>query len=172
MRNIPKKNYIAFILLCIGTLLLTFILINQLSSFNDSKENLNSKYFYQIGNKNVLENLQNYSLDNPNFILYISFKEDEKFEKELSQYIADISLNNKIVYLKAGNDFNSNFISNFSSKFFSSTVSYSNYDFMEQSNMYKFENSKITNNLYSAKKKINIDDARLFIERNGEFIND
>ena len=100
LRKIPAKNYIILGIVMIVTFFLLYYFYMWVDAYKDSKINIPilDKYMSVI-NYNELDN---YVVENPNAIVYVSVLEDEvvrDFEKKLKdKYKAD-EVNNEILYM-------------------------------------------------------------------------
>lgn len=98
MRKIPKENYIKLIIILFITMFLTIGLSKLYINLN-TKEN----EFYEFSNKIESKDFEQYSLENDNYIIYISNMKDEnvkKFETKLKEKIINENLRDKYIYLE------------------------------------------------------------------------
>lgn len=97
MRKIPNKNYIFLILLLVVTVFFTFFL----SNLYISKNKLVSS-FYEYSNKISADEFEQYMIENPDAIIYISDKYDltnETFEEKFKEKIDKLNLKDKLVFI-------------------------------------------------------------------------
>lgn len=165
------KNYFIYLIICIFTFLLLFIFINKEIS-NNSGNNILSKYVYNLNGDNFLDNLKNYSLDNNQFVLYISIDKNNEFNNEFKDYIVNNNLKEKIVYLKLYKNYNNSYLKDFKNIFFDENIKNIDLQYLNQSNLYFFENGKVVDILYKSKKSINTFDVKNYINGLGDYIND
>lgn len=103
MRKIPMKNY--FILFFIGLITVSIVLIsaNLYKKTNkDEYSSVMSKFVTEI----TSYDFENYLLENPSAVVYISSKTDRKlesFEMELKQELANYNIQKYFVYLDYNN---------------------------------------------------------------------
>ncbi len=93
----PKKNYIILIVLVVSTVFVT-LFISDVYLQKSKKESI----CYQYLNKIMLTELDEYIIENPNSIVYISNKYDlsnEHFEKEFKDNIEQLNLKNNVVFI-------------------------------------------------------------------------
>lgn len=107
MRKIPSKNYIILIILLAVTVFLTFMLSNIYKSKNKLTSN-----FYEYSNKIQTDEFDQYIVENPDAIIYISDKYDltyETFEEKFKEKIDTLNLKDKLVFIDK-NKIDSDFI--------------------------------------------------------------
>ena len=100
IREIPVKNYIILGVVIFVTMLILYYFYMWVDVYKESKINIPimDKYMTVI-NYNELDN---YLVENPNTIVYVSVLEDEKireFEKKLKAEYKDDEIDNDILYL-------------------------------------------------------------------------
>lgn len=164
MKEIPRKNYLIYLGVCLATFLLLFLFINRVRTMNIEKKSVLTGFLYEITDNNILDNLESYAIDNSDFFLYISnHNNSSDFDVEFKQFIADYSLKDNVIYLNGWNKLSSNFVKNFKSRMFSSDLSDVSIIALRQSNIYEFKNGKVVRILYKQKEKINMSDVRIFM---------
>lgn len=97
MREIPKKNYYILVVLLVVTAGLTMLLSNLYLN----KEKMVSN-FYEYSNKITPQEFNEYIIENPDLIVYISDKYDltyETFETNLKNKIDNLNLKEKLIYI-------------------------------------------------------------------------
>lgn len=93
-----KKNYIYFLILVIGTIVLTLLLA---SSYK--KDVVEESFLYERLNKITATEFEEYIIENPNSIIYIGDKtnvDNNKFEKELIDKFEKLHLLTNVVYIE------------------------------------------------------------------------
>lgn len=164
MKEIPRKNYLIYLSVCLATFLLLFLFINRVRTMNIEKKSVLTGFLYEITDDNILDNLESYAIDNSNFFLYISNHNNSgDFDMEFKQFIIDYSLKDNVIYLNGWNKLSSNFVKNFKSRMFSSDLNDVSIIALRQSNIYEFKNGKVARALYNQKEKINMSDVRIFM---------
>lgn len=164
MKEIPRKNYLIYLSVCLATFLLLFLFINRVRTMNIEKKSVLTGFLYEITDNNILDNLESYAIDNSNFFLYISnHNNSSDFDMEFKQFIIDYSLKDNVIYLNGWNKLSSNFVKNFKSRIFSSDLNDVSIIALRQSNIYEFKNGKVARILYNQKEKINMSDVRIFM---------
>ncbi len=105
-RKIPLKNYA---ILLVVSILFVFLVFYMRNWYNTTKIYYNGgSLILDVSTQINKEELGNYALENPNFILYTSSGYDDKIkklEKDLKDYITKNHINN-IVYLTSDDSFN------------------------------------------------------------------
>lgn len=164
MKEIPRKNYLIYLSVCLATFLLLFLFINRVRTMNIEKKSVLTGFLYEITDDNILDNLESYAIDNSNFFLYISnHNNSSDFDMEFKQFIIDYSLKDNVIYLNGWNKLSSNFVKSFKSRMFSSDLNDVSIIALRQSNIYEFKNGKVARILYNQKEKINMSDIRIFM---------
>ena len=164
MKEIPRKNYLIYLGVCLATFLLLFLFINRVRTMNIEKKSVLTGFLYEITDNNILDNLESYAIDNSDFFLYISnHNNSSDFDVEFKQFIADYSLKDNVIYLNGWNKLSSNFVKSFKIRMFSSELSDVSIIALRQSNIYEFKNGKVARILYNQKEKINMSDVRIFM---------
>ena len=108
-RKIPVKNYIILGIVILITLLILYYFYCWVDVYKESKINIPilDKYMIVI-NYNELDN---YIVENPDTIVYVSVLEDEKireFEKELKNKYREKEIDNEILYMNITDDIKNN----------------------------------------------------------------
>lgn len=164
MKEIPRKNYLIYLGVCLATFLLLFLFINRVRTMNIEKKSVLTGFLYEITDNNILDNLESYAIDNSNFFLYISnHNNSSDFDMEFKQFIIDYSLKDNVIYLNGWNKLSSNFVKSFKSRMFGSDLNDVSIIALRQSNIYEFKNGKVARILYNQKEKINMSDVRIFM---------
>lgn len=164
MKEIPRKNYLIYLGVCLATFLLLFLFINRVRTMNIEKKSVLTGFLYEITDNNILDNLESYAIDNSNFFLYISnHNNSSDFDMEFKQFIIDYSLKDNVIYLNGWNKLSSNSVKSFKSRMFGSDLNDVSIIALRQSNIYEFKNGKVARILYNQKEKINMSDVRIFM---------
>ena len=109
LRIIPKKNYIILGIIILVTLCLLYYFYMWFDAYNETKlgKPILSKYM-EVINYNEIDN---YIVENPNTIIYVSILEDEnirKFEKKVKNSYKNNDINAEILYLDMTKDIMNN----------------------------------------------------------------
>lgn len=177
MREIPKKNYILVAGICFVTLIsvvyFTYVIKKKQAVIIETS--VLSGYVLELGEKEIMTNLTNYTVDNPETILYVSYGNDKylnKFEREFKELIKDYNLKPNFVFVNLNSINNKNFLNELKEKFFSDDLNNNYIKLERQPNMFLFKNGKIVKVLYYAEQRINIDDVKKFLTSEGIIKND
>lgn len=164
MREISKKNYILLAVLTVLTIFIVFYMANwYTASKNYQLEDSIMKNF--LGEIKESE-FENYILENPEIVIYISLGNDEKtkkFDKKLKDYILKEDIKSQFIYLD-GNHLSTNFLNNFQKKYFEGSL---RNIYLGYPNMFILENGKVIDVLYKLNSDPNIKDVKPFLEKNG-----
>ena len=113
LRKVPTKNYIILGVVIIVTLLLLYYFYMWVDVYKESKINIPimDKYMSVI-NYNELDN---YIVENPNTIVYVSILEDEnirEFEKKFKVKYKNNQIDNEVLYMNITDDIKNNSLKN------------------------------------------------------------
>lgn len=177
MRKVPKKNYALVFIICLITLLLVgyFTYVIQKKRTVSFEISALSGYVLELGEKEIMTNLTNYTIDNPEVILYVSYGNDKylnKFEQEFKELIKEYNLKPNFVFVNLNAMTNKNFLNELRDKFFSVDLNNKYIKLERQPNMFLFKGGKIVKILYYAEQRINIDDVKKFLLSEGIIKND
>lgn len=170
MKQIPKRNYILVFIICIVTLVTVGYFTYSIKKHQSIKvePSVLSGYLLELGEKEIMTNLSNYVLDNPDTILYVSYGNDKyltQFEKEFKELIKEYNIKNSFVFVDLNMVSSKNFLSDLRNSFFSDDLNNNYIKLERQSNMFLFNDGKIVKLLYYAEQKINIEDVIKFLKR-------
>lgn len=113
LRKIPTKNYIILGVVILFTMLILYYFYMWVDVYKESKINIPimDKYMTVI-NYNELDN---YIVENPNTIVYVSVLEDEQireFEKKLKNKYRNNEIENEVLYMNITEDIDSKSVRN------------------------------------------------------------
>jgi len=113
IRKVPLKNYVILGVVMVVTLLLLYYFYMWVDIYKESKINIPimDKYMNVI-NYNELDN---YLVENPNTILYVSVLDNEEirtFEKKLKNEFKSKNINNEVLYMNLTSELNDKDIMN------------------------------------------------------------
>lgn len=177
MKVVPKKNYILVAILCFATLFFVsyFTYVTKKKQSVIIEPSVLSGYVLELGEKEIMTNLANYTVDNPETILYVSYGDDTyltKFEREFKELLKDYNLKSNFVFVNLNAMSNKNFLNELRERFFSDDLNNNYIKLERQANMFLFKNGKIVKVLYYAEQRINIDDVKKFLLSEGIIEND
>lgn len=177
MRKIPTKNYVIVLVICLFTIAIVCYLaywFTEKDSYQSSDQVMSS-FLFEFGQDEVINNVENYVLDNPDCILYLSYGRNDdtkKFELDLKSFIEQNNLKSSFVYINLGSIKNKKFLAEFSDKFFSQELKDKKANLLKQSNILIFRDGVVSDMLYYTNQDININDVRLFLLDQGVVEND
>lgn len=164
MREIPKKNYVFLVILCIVTFLVITYLVNW---YKTSKEFYVEKSIMSdfLAEAKDVE-LANYILENPEVVIYISYNDGKingKFEKKLKEYILKEDIKSYFIYFDCTN-LSSDFLMNFQNEYFEDSLKKVK---LSYPNLLIVNNGKIIDILYKDENRLDMKDVKSFLEKNG-----
>lgn len=176
MRKIPTKNYVIVLIICLFTIAIVSYLAYWFTA-KDSYQFSNrvmSGFLFEFGEDEIINNIENYVMDNPDCILYLSYGGNniKAFERDLKSFIEQNNLKSSFVYVNLDSVKNKKFLAEFSDKFFSQELKAKKAELLKQSNILIFKDGLVSDMLYYTKQSININDVRLFLSEQGVFDND
>lgn len=164
---IPIKNYIILFIIIVVTLLLC----SYFSSWYKTNEEANmqkgimSENLMQI----KIEELDNYILENPHKIIYLSSSKDESlksYENKIYDYIIDNNLGESFIYI----DTSDIEVENLTTSLQKNSIIKDNIDYSISPNIYIVKDGKINEALYYQKETLNSKNAIKFISENKDVL--
>lgn len=156
MKKIPLKNYLILVLLLAVSSIIVLYFINWYKEFQRHTSIL-PEYISEI--KYV--EIDNYIIENPDFVIFLSSKENNKttnLEKNLKNWLVSKNLIKKIIFM----DIDQFDIKQFSKKYCDDFIK-TKKDVM----VIVVENQKVKNILSKSANEIKIDDIKEFLKENG-----
>lgn len=177
MKVIPRKNYLLVVVICLATLIVVTYLtyICKKNQAIKVEPSILSGYVLELGEKEIMTNLSNYALDNPGFVLYVSYdssKNLNEFEEQLKDLVKEQNIKSNLVFANLNLIANKNFLNELKDNFFSDDLNNNYIKLEKQPNMFLFKNGKIIKVLYYAEHKIDIEDVKKFLFNEGIIKND
>lgn len=169
MKKIPKTNYII-----LGSIILiTVVLVIYAGKWYKTYQEyyVNNSPMVSIAQKINLDEIYNYSIENPNFVIYISSGTDQinkKYEQLLKQYIVQNGLTSQLIYLNADTNSLEQINNTLKEKFSADILKEVEND--AYPNMYVVENGKIKSVLTQTKETPSLNESKKFIKES--FLND
>ena len=151
MRKIPRKNYVFLVLVFLLTVLIVFYMRNSYLMAKEYNSD-NSPMLNVISEINPDE-ISNYVLENPKFILYISSginKDIKGFESKFKNYVLNKNIKDYMIYINTA-DVDVNVLREILMQYASDDVS-SSVNPSQNVSMYVFENGKIVKIINSANR--------------------
>ncbi len=156
MKKIPLKNYFLLVLLIAVSVIVVLYCVNWYSRMQ-KKASILPEYISEI----KYDEIDNFAVENPNFIIYLSSKEDnklEKFETELKGFLIDNDLSQDFIYM----DMDQFKFEEFMQKY----KNIDNYKLDDDIVMIIFENQKVRD-IFTAKiSDINMENVKKFLQNN------
>ena len=177
MKKIPRNNYVVAAILSI----LTFVIVGYFAFwYTETKEysddnSVMTGYLLEIGEESLIDNLNNYLLDNPNTVLYMTYGNNitvQNFEEEFKHFINDNNIKQSFIYIDLNKVEDKKFTSEFRNNFFTEKLKNKNVDVEKQPNLFVFKEGKIQKLLYYTTQSINMSDVQIFLENEGIIEND
>lgn len=177
MKVIPRKNYLLVVVICLATLIVVTYLtyICKKNQAIKVEPSILSGYVLELGEKEIMTNLRNYALDNPGFVLYVSYdssKNLNEFEEQLKDLVKEQNIKSNLVFANLNLISNKNFLNELKDNFFSDDLNNNYIKLEKQPNLFLFKNGKIIKVLYYAEHKIDIEDVKKFLFNEGIIKND
>lgn len=175
--GIPTKNYLYVTIISVLTLCITGYLCFWYKSYSEYNQSnsIMSDYLLQIGEQEIINNLENYVRDNPNTILYMSYGDDneiKQFEVEFKKIIEDNNLKSSFIYADLNKISKKVFENEFREKFLGDEIKKMNIQKLKYTNLLVFEDGKINKLLYYTEKDISIEAVKKFLISEGVITDD
>lgn len=126
MRKIPVKNYVIVLIICLFTIAVVSYLAYWFKTNNSYQSNnqIMSGLLFEFGEDEIINNVENYVIDNPDCVLYLSYGGNniKAFERELKNFIEENNIKSSFVYINLDTVKNKKFLTEFSDKFFSNEL--------------------------------------------------
>lgn len=177
MKKIPRNNYVVAAIISI----LTFVIVGYFAFwYTETKEysddnSVMTGYLLEIGEESLMDNLNNYLLDNPNTVLYMTYGSNitvRNFEVEFKQFINDNNIKQSFIYIDLNKVEDKKFILEFKNNFFIEQLKNKNIEVEKQPNLFIFKEGKIHSMLYYTTQAIHMSDVKIFLENEGIIEND
>lgn len=177
MKKIPKKNYIITAVICLSTIIIVSYFAYWYIAKNkyQQQSQVMPEFLLKFGEDEIIDNITNYVLDNPECVIYISYNVDDNtydFERELKDFIEQKNIKSSFAYIDLNNIKNKKFLDEFSERFFSPKLKAKNIKLIKQSNVFAFKDGVISDILYYNRQNINMSDVRSFLLKQGVYAND
>lgn len=160
-RIIPFKNYIIFAFVSVISFVLVFYLANWYKEIR--LEMNNTPIVGSVVSKVLIDELDNYVMENSTFVLYYSSSNDTSisgFERSFKKIIINNEIQHHIVYLDATITSQGR-LKEVANKYLTNNIN--NIGLLVKPNLIVFKDRKITDILYTNSTKINIDVVKQFL---------
>ena len=170
-REVPKKNYLIFLVLSVFIVCLCFYLATWYKTLNEYYKN--NSVIVEVLSEIEANSFSSFLLDNPDILVYISSSKDSEvksFEKKIKKFIIDNNLSSEIVYFDVSKEENSLGLMMLKENYLSQKLS--KLKEIKHPNLVKIEDGVIVDILYTKKTAINKIDVEKFLKRNELLEND
>ena len=158
MKKIPLKNY--FILgIILASSIFIVLYINKLYLSTKNNDNILNGFIKEIKTQEV----DNYIIENPNFIIYLGYKnnDNKSFEKKFKKLVTKYDLQRDIVFIDI-NQFNDVAFNEFCNKYADKLLN-------KDSSLIIIDNQKIIDVLDITKENSDIELVKMFFKKNGVY---
>ena len=159
---IPFKNYLIFAIVSVTSFILVFYLANWYKEIRTEMNN--SPIVGSVLSKVLIDELDNYIIENSSFVLYCSSSNDTSiasFEKSFKKLIINNEIQRHIVYLDTSVITSESRLKEVASKYLTSNINSDG--LLVNPNLIIFKDRKITDVLYTNSTKINIEIVKQFL---------
>ena len=158
MKKIPLKNY--FILgIILASSIFIVLYINKLYLSTKNNDNILNGFIKEI----KIQEIDNYIIENPNFIIYLGYKnnDNKSFEKKFKKLVTKYDLQRDIVFIDI-NQFNDVAFNEFCNKYAGELLN-------KDSSLIIIDNQKVIDVLDITKENSDIELVKMFFKKNGVY---
>lgn len=158
MKKIPLKNY--FILgIILASSIFIVLYINKLYISTKNNDNILNGFIKEIKTQEI----DNYIIENPNFIIYLGYKnnDNKSFEKKFKKLVTKYDLQRDIVFIDI-NQFNDVAFNEFCNKYAGELLN-------KDSSLIIIDNQKVIDVLDITKENSDIELVKMFLKKNGVY---
>lgn len=158
MKRIPLKNY--FILgIIIASSIFIVLYINKLYLSTKNNDNILNGFIKEIKTQEI----DNYIIENPNFIIYLGYKnnDNKSFEKKFKKLVTKYDLQKDIVFIDIS-QFNDETFNKFCKKYADKLLK-------KDSSLIIVDNQKVIDVLDITKGNNDIELVKMFFKKNGVY---
>lgn len=158
MKKIPLKNY--FILgMILASSIFIVLYINKLYLSTKNNDNILNGFIKEI----KIQEIDNYIIENPNFIIYLGYKsnDNKSFEKKFKKLVTKYDLQRDIVFIDI-NQFNDVAFNEFCNKYAGELLN-------KDSSLIIIDNQKVIDVLDITKENSDIELVKMFFRENGVY---
>lgn len=158
MKKIPLKNY--FILgIILASSIFIVLYINKLYLSTKNNDNILNGFIKEIKTQEI----DNYIIENPNFIIYLGYKnnDNKSFEKKFKKLVTKYDLQRDIVFIDI-NQFNDVAFNEFCNKYAGELLN-------KDSSLIIIDNQKVIDVLDITKENSDIELVKMFFKKNGVY---
>ncbi len=158
MKRIPLKNY--FILgIILASSIFIVLYINKLYLSTKNNDNILNGFIKEIKTQEI----DNYIIENPNFIIYLGYKnnDNKSFEKKFKKLVTKYDLQKDIVFIDIS-QFNDETFNKFCKKYADKLLK-------KDSSLIIVDNQKVIDALDITKGNNDIELVKMFFKKNGVY---
>lgn len=158
MKRIPLKNYFILGIILVSSIFIV-LYINKLYLSTKNNDNILNGFIKEIKTQEV----DNYIIENPNFIIYLGYKnnDNKSFEKKFKKLVTKYDLQKDIVFIDI-NQFNDETFNKFCKKYADKLLK-------KDSSLIIVDNQKVIDVLDITKGNNDIELVKMFFKKNGVY---
>ncbi len=158
MKRIPLKNYFILGIILVSSIFIV-LYINKLYLSTKNNDNILNGFIKEIKTQEI----DNYIIENPNFIIYLGYKnnDNKSFEKKFKKLVTKYDLQKDIVFIDIS-QFNDETFNNFCKKYADKLLK-------KDSSLIIVDNQKVIDVLDITKGNNDIELVKMFFKKNGVY---
>ncbi len=158
MKRIPLKNYFILGIILVSSIFIV-LYINKLYLSTKNNDNILNGFIKEIKTQEV----DNYIIENPNFIIYLGYKnnDNKSFEKKFKKLVTKYDLQKDIVFIDIS-QFNDETFNKFCKKYADKLLK-------KDSSLIIVDNQKVIDVLDITKGNNDIELVKMFFKKNGVY---
>lgn len=158
MKRIPLKNYFILGIILVSSIFIV-LYINKLYLSTKNNDNILNGFIKEIKTQEI----DNYIIENPNFIIYLGYKnnDNKSFEKKFKKLVTKYDLQKDIVFIDIS-QFNDETFNNFCKKYADKLLK-------KDSSLIIVDNQKVIDALDITKGNNDIELVKMFFKKNGVY---
>ena len=158
MKRIPLKNYFILGIVLVSSIFIV-LYINKLYLSTKNNDNILNGFIKEIKTQEI----DNYIIENPNFIIYLGYKnnDNKSFEKKFKKLVTKYDLQKDIVFIDI-NQFNDEDFNEFCNKYVGKLLN-------KDSSLIIIDNQKVIDVLDITKENSDIELVKMFLKKNGVY---
>lgn len=158
MKRIPLKNYFILGIILVSSIFIV-LYINKLYLSTKNNDNILNGFIKEIKTQEI----DNYIIENPNFIIYLGYKnnDNKSFEKKFKKLVTKYDLQKDIVFIDIS-QFNDETFNKFCKKYADKLLK-------KDSSLIIVDNQKVIDALDITKGNNDIELVKMFFKKNGVY---
>lgn len=158
MKRIPLKNYFILGIILVSSIFIV-LYINKLYLSTKNNDNILNGFIKEIKTQEI----DNYIIENPNFIIYLGYKNNDNkpFEKKFKKLVTKYDLQKDIVFIDIS-QFNDETFNKFCKKYADKLLK-------KDSSLIIVDNQKVIDALDITKGNNDIELVKMFFKKNGVY---